>query len=258
MIDDEVKSEFTKFGSKMRTIAICTILLIIPIVNIVALIILYSKAISSLSNIKRINKKSKNKNLKEYRSFFLISYIIFLVGVIIFVLLLINLQFSINRIMAYGSDEVRMQERANARIYDFQVAGTRLILIVSLFMGMLQIVAWINLNSFFKENSSMFPYEIANDAKSGSNFLKIAVIINTVAALGGLLIYIINFVGIVGFILQIVGYFNLSALRNLYKDKVQSPTPGATPIETDKNFCPNCGNPLAVNQKFCVSCGTKI
>jgi len=253
MIDDDVRSEFTKFGSKMRTIAICTILLIIPFVNIVAVIILYSKAISSLSNIKRINKKSKNKNLKEYRSFFLISYVIFLVGVIVLVLLMVNLQISINRYMDHGNTE-----GISGRMYDFQIAAMRLMLIVSLFMSMLQILAWTNLNSFFKENSSMFPYEIGNDAKSGSNFLKIAVIINTVAALGGLLIYFINFIGIVGFIMSIVGYFNLSALRNLYKDKVQSTTPGAIPVETDKNFCPNCGNPLSVNQKFCVSCGTKI
>ena len=266
MLNDQMKNEFSDFGRKMRTIAICTILLFIPIANIVALIIIFIKAIKSLGNIKRINYELNNKNLKSYRSFYLLSFVIFVVGMIIAILLAINLIYTTNRIIdACGSNSeclTRAQERINNLMIDFRISLMLLMTIVIFFMSLLQIIAWTNLNIFFKKNSSIFPELIAKDATKGSNQLKIAAIISLVLSPIGIFIFFIGVIGIIGFILQIIGYFNLSALRNLLRAEAQKPTnlPGPTPSATEsiKNFCTNCGSPLNGDEQFCSSCGSKI
>ena len=266
MLNDEMKNEFSDFGIKMRKIAICTILLIIPIVNIVAVILLFVYTIKSLGNINRISNTLNNKNLKSYRSYYIISLVIFLVGTIIMILLVANVFIVTNEIInAAGNDSEKLrraQEEIDEIMLNFRISMILLMIIEGFFISILQIIAWSNINTFFKNNNNIFPNPIAIDAIKGSSFLRIAAIISLITLIPSLIIFYGLVTGIVVFILQIIGYFKLSNLRNLRNPATQlsvsQPTTAPLMPEITKNFCSNCGSSITEDEEFCSSCGSKI
>ncbi|GAG91664.1 unnamed protein product, partial [marine sediment metagenome] len=171
MLNDQVKNEFSNFGSKMYIIGICAILLIIPFVNIIASIIFFIYVIKSLGDIKRVYNQLKDKHLQDYRIYYIISFVVILVGAIVTSLLIINLIYEINEINEWVKNGDINKEDAqkwiNELMINFQTSLVTLMIIEVLFTSILQTLAWHNLNIFFKENNSMFPEIIANDAIRG-------------------------------------------------------------------------------------------
>jgi hypothetical protein len=135
-------------------------------------------------------------------------------------------------------------------------AGIGLIIIgiILLLIGaILRIQGWSRLQSFFEQNRTMFPTSIGADAESGAKFLKIAGIL-----------YLTIILIFIGFILEVVGYFKLSSLKNMTGAPAAQPAaapvaaPAPAAAEPAKKFCPSCGSPVSGQEKFCSSCGAEL
>jgi len=97
-----------------------------------------------------------------------------------------------------------------------------LLLIVVYFAGIIQILAWSKFKSFFNENINEFPAHIASDTFVGCSLLKISLLFGFIASLLGVagLLFYLGF-GIIVIILQVLGYFRLSHLRDLQNAEPQ-------------------------------------
>ncbi|MBD3255348.1 MAG: zinc-ribbon domain-containing protein [Candidatus Lokiarchaeota archaeon] len=106
------------------------------------------------------------------------------------------------------------------------------------------------------ENGSMFPPNIASDAETGAKLMKIAGIL-----------YLTIILIIIGFILEVIGYFKLSSLKNL-SGEARAPVTSTQPAPAQpspaaqsqpaKKFCPNCGAQVSGSEKYCPSCGSEL
>ncbi|MHA1724336.1 MAG: zinc-ribbon domain-containing protein [Promethearchaeota archaeon] len=135
-------------------------------------------------------------------------------------------------------------------------------IIILIVAAVFRIQAWSRCNDFFIQNTSIFPANIGSDAIDGSKYLKYAAIL-----------YLTIILSFIGAILEVVGYFKLSSLKNLQQIGTQqyvatpapvvapsTPTtsqPSAETAETAK-FCPHCGSPITPGQKFCSTCGSEL
>lgn len=70
--------------------------------------------------------------------------------------------------------------------------------------AILQIQAWSSLESFFANNATLFPQEIAEDARVGAKLCKIGAILDITVILM-----------FFGDILRVIGYFRLASLNDL-------------------------------------------
>ena len=111
------------------------------------------------------------------------------------------------------------------------------------------------MKGFFRDNKSMFPEDIGKKGETGGLLLMI-----------GAIFYLTIILMIVGFILDVIGYFMLSSLKDLggepAKKPAAQPVASKTPAEPkkadSKRFCPNCGSPVEGSEKYCGSCGSEI
>ncbi|TFG30636.1 MAG: zinc ribbon domain-containing protein [Promethearchaeota archaeon] len=243
----------------MHTIGILLILFIIPIVNIIAILMWLIYVIIILGIIKRINLKLNNENLKKFRSYYILSFIIIIIGVIIIFILAISFIGAIMR-----ADP----RNANRLINAFSLSTSIIGGIIGIIVGILQYLTWKNLNLFFEQNRSMFPDYISAAAINGSKKLTNAMLLGLIGSIIGVFLGIVGFIiGIIVWILCIIGYFKLGNLRNLTisgtpisKSTVQ---PAPAPIEAPttsitKKFCPNCGSPITGTEKYCSACGSEL
>ena len=222
MIDNEIKYEFSDFGRKMRIIGICVILMIIPIVNVIALIVILIYQIKALSNIKKINLKLEKKKLRSFYDHFLISFIIILIGITLLIILTVNFMYMYNRFIEYYKDTAERQDHLDVLSYNYRNASFGIMLIGVYFVGIIQFLAWSKFKSFFRENINEFPAHIANDTIQGCGLLKISLIPVLAGAILGFAIFLFGFgLGIIAIILQVLGYFRISHLRDLQNAEPQ-------------------------------------
>jgi len=134
-------------------------------------------------------------------------------------------------------------------------------IIIQIIAAIFRIQAWSRCNDFFLQNTSMFPPNIGKDAIDGSKYMKYAAIL-----------YLTVILSFIGAILELVGYFKLSSLKNLQQMGTQqyisapqptvAPTAPTTPQppapEPTAKFCPHCGSPITASQKFCSTCGSEL
>ena len=241
----------------MYTIGILLILFIIPIVNIIAIIIWLIYVIIALGIVKRINLKLNNENLKKFRSYYILSFVIIIIGVIIIFIIAMSFIGAIMR--ANPRDANRL---VNAFSLSISIIGG----IIGLIVGILQYLTWQNLNMFFEQNGSMFPDYINAAAVNGSKKLKNAMLLGLIGSIIGIFVGIVGFIiGIIVWILCILGYFKLGNLRNLVPSgttvskPISQPTPVPTPAApAAKKFCPNCGSPVIGTEKYCSACGSEL
>ena len=241
----------------MHTFGILLILFIIPIVNIIAIIIWLIYVIITLGIVKRINLKLNSEKLKKFRSYYILSFVIIIIGVIIIFILAISFIGAIIR-----ADPRDANRLVNAFSLSISIIGG----IIGLIVGILQYLTWQNLNMFFEQNGSMFPDYISAAAVNGSKKLKNAMLLGLIGSIIGVFVGIIGFIiGIIVWILCIIGYFKMGNLRNLISSgtpiskPISQTTPAPTPTTpATKKFCPNCGSPITGTEKYCSACGSEL
>ena len=252
MANENIIREFQEFGNRMNTIAILAILsFVIPFVGIIELIFIFM----ALGNINRINQEMPNQNLMEFRSKYISSFIVSLIGLFI---IFIGV-FALIGVIPY----IYSSYRAIMNL----ITGFIILLIISLILMIISAYmesrAWENLIVFFENNRQMFPEMIVMDVLNGARNLKTGAIIRATI--------IIAFVGV---ILQIIGYFKLASLGKLYDAYSQpityQPQFNQPPVQVQPqstfqpqmsgafNYCPHCGSQIKRAGNFCTSCGAEL
>ena len=256
MSQEQILKDFGEFGKYIYYIALCILLALIPYVGIVMIFVELYYIIKALGVIKRINLTLQNPNLEEFRRRIILGFIIAIVGTIISVIVMISFF-----VMLVGFS----RGITPYAMYGVIFAFVGILFLVMIIAGYFQLKAWENLNIFFTENQQMFPPHLARDAIDGTKNLKTAATC--------MMLFFLIITGIIGFIFQILGYFNLGRLRELELGQYQasgapsySPTPAygspsPPPVSqsgTPSNFCHVCGEKLRQGVKFCPKCGSEI
>ena len=258
MSNDIITAEFREFGERMNIILICFVLnFIIPVLPGIVMAIY---VLMCVGNIKRINQQLNNRNLQKFRSFFISSILLFLFTGVVMIIAMIP--FILN-IVPYVMEQdfssmtpdlaiVFLRNLMPTLIPLLIIGGIGIILIF--IAGIIQMKAWVNLHEFFKQNTDLFPENIAYDAVEGSKNLKTAS-----------LCLVLSFLGItvlIALIYLILGYSKLSRLRRLGGVTTKSSikpqiAPQAAP-QAGIKYCPSCGTQVKEGEGFCVSCGEKL
>ena len=202
MSNPEVKREFSEFGGRMKVIAILTLIsIIIGVFTWFSTSVGFGEAgiglvvfiffILVLGDIKSAGNMLNNKNLLSFRSKIITSFILGIIGTIIFTAGLVGLGITIFFI-------------GNLILSIIPITISIIGIIFLLITAILQIQAWSNLESFFANNPTLFPQEIAKDAKDGAKLCKIGAILDITVILM-----------FIGNILRVIGYFKLASLNDL-------------------------------------------
>jgi len=231
----------------MQIVAITTILgIAFPFLPIVALIFSFI----ALGNIRKINFQLNDPNLETFRKKFITSFVMGIIGIIILAGGIGSLVFMIFDYSFYWFGwEI---------LYSIIPMVLGLSILIASFI--IQMRCWENLKNYFENNREDFPELIVRDVIEGCSKLR-----------NGALMYALGFLGItliIGFILQVAGYFKLAKLSKLndFQDheKQVHPSP-STPktfqeplIEITSNFCYSCGAQTSGLGAFCSECGTSI
>jgi len=261
MSEKNINYHFRKFGKKMVSIAILTLISFIATIigiftwiggaiNIFMTILLLIFFLSALANIKGAGKILNNSDLFKYRSKLIWGTILKAIGETLFTIGLLGI------LMA-------SRPRGLIIFVSIFIFGIIIWLIGSIF----RIQSWGRLQSFFKANMSLFPPNLANEAYKGAKLSKTGSILD-----------ITIFLEFIGNIFRIIGYFKLSKLKNLQEtpsfeptqkpvkaEPIEEPTeefpkeiPKEPPKEQVMMFCPNCGSKLRGGEKFCSICGSEV
>ncbi|TFG04166.1 MAG: zinc ribbon domain-containing protein [Promethearchaeota archaeon] len=251
MSKKDINSNFAEFGSKMQTLGILAILLFVfgiisnfvaylGIVNLILWIISLIIFFSALGEIKEVAYALNNRTLHEFRSKIIYSLIIFFIGYF----------FLIGGLIGLAAVIIYAPEAVGGII---ALAGVIIIAIILIIISVIfEYQGWSRFQTFINNNMNMFPANIGNDASSGASLMKIAAILKLTI----ILIFI-------AFILNVIGYFKLSSLKNMMgkPTTTSAPTTSTAPAKTPepaRKFCPNCGSPVTGDEKFCSSCGAEL
>lgn len=254
--------KFADFGQAIYVIAICTILGLLPYISFITSIVSLIFLFKALGIIKDINEEFKDSNLSEFRTKYLMSFLLTFIGTIGVAIVAIVMVFQIMG-LGFMMDPTGTTMNGSFGGYEdvyalmntiFTFIGIMLVFVVLIIIAAIfEMNAWKNLNEFFSRYRESFPPYVAQDAIDGTKNLK-------TAALCFLLFFLI-ITPIIGIILRIIGYFKLAKLKDLQlaEGHAQGYTPQpAAPVEPDLKFCPHCGAMMEEGGKFCSKCGSKV
>ena len=249
MSNIEVRSEFSEFGKKMKIVGIMTVLVIIPYVGSFLSFIGLIFGLMALGDIRNANNKLNQSSLENYRSKYISALVIRIISTAISA---IGSFFTSNWILNF--------------VVTFNLAalinGAIILLItfvLNIIAASIEMDAWRSLTDFFNQNRTLFPQHIAAEAAEGSDKLRSAALMNI---LSFLIITIL-----IGWILQIIGYFKLAKLEEITRfseatpitaAQVEEVVPQPTTPTSKLNFCPNCGGKVSGDGKYCVECGSEL
>jgi len=251
MSNIDVRSEFVEYGKKMKIVGIMTILVIIPYVGSFLSFIGFIVGIMALTDIRNANNKLNQSSLENYRSKYITALVIRIISTAISG---IGSFFTSNWVLNF--------------MFTFNLAalinGAIILLItfvLNIIAASIEMDAWRSLTDFFNQNRTLFPQHIVSEAAEGSDKLRSAALMNI---LSFLIITIL-----IGWILQIIGYFKLAKLEEITRFSETTPiTAAPAPVEevmlqptspTSKlNFCPSCGAKVSGDGKYCIECGSEL
>ncbi len=249
MSEIDVRNEFLEFGKKMKIVGIMTILVIVPYVGSFLSFIGFIFGIIALGDIRNANNKLNQSSLENYRSKYISAIVIRIISTAISA---IGTFFTANWILDF--------------VFTFNLSallsGAVILLVtfvLNIIAAIMEMDAWRSLNDFFNQHRNLFPANIGNEASEGSDKLRSAALMNI---LSFLIITIL-----IGWILQIIGYFKLAKLEeiNRYSDtSTYVPAPSEdvvsqpTTPSSGLKYCPNCGANVTGKGKYCVECGAEL
>ena len=205
MSKSKVNYEFSEFGSKMKKIGILSIFtfissIIVNIGNMISNILLPVRIItltlqiiiliimfSALENAKEVNVMFNNRDLEEFREKIYYGFIISIIGWALFIIGIFLISFNV---LILG--------------ITFFVIG----IIIVFISGLLRILGWNRLETFFRTNQSKFPSDIRVNTLSGAKFMKF-----------GAIFHLLVFTSFIGLILDIIGSFKFASLKDLMGEK---------------------------------------
>ena len=256
MSNTDVRSEFIEFGKKMKIVGIIT--LIGPFLGFVPVIgqfmsfigfIGFIFGIMALGDIRNANNKLNQSSLENYRTKYINAIVIRIISTVISAVgAFFTSNWVLNFVFTLNFSEL--------------IGGAVILLItfvLNIIAAVIEMDAWRSLNDFFNQHRNLFPPQIANEASEGSDKLKTAALMNI---LSFLIITIL-----IGWILQIIGYFKLAKLEeiNRYSDtdayvpaRVEETIAQPAAPKLELNFCPNCGAKVTGLGKYCVECGVEL
>jgi len=277
MSDNEFYRLWNEFGRNMNLVAILTILtLVTGVTGLVAIIFVFI----SLGNIKLINSKLKSLYLYDFRSKMVSSFIYKLISICLLAGGIVGIVFS----TYFWSNTDNIAALIVNIILSSSPALIGLILLIVGFS--IEMKAWDNLKFYIEENRSLFPEYVVRETIEGAEKLRTAA-----------LMYALGFLGItliIGFILQIIGFFKLAKFSNMSGAAYievpvipQAPMPPRAPsppqapappqvmssvhpdpindsskinrvVGIRPKFCPNCGAEILEGGGYCPDCGSSI
>jgi hypothetical protein len=241
-----IKKEFHDFGKYIQVVAILTI---VSIVTGMAGFIAFIFFFVAIRSLKRANYTLNNLFLHEFRSKYIKGVIARICGVIVFIIGGVNIALLFFIPIPFP-------------VYISLSISTILIVsgIVVIYVGVAsEMKAWKNLKAFFEDNYKMFPANISEDAIKGCSYLRKGTLLSS--------LWFLIVPGIIGFVYQVKGYFDLAILNKLSPSavpesiEVQAELPVPRPVKDSErkiNYCPNCGAKLSELGNFCALCGSKI
>ena len=249
MSNIDVRSEFCEFGKKMKIVGIMTILVIVPYIGSYLSFIGFIFGLMALGDIRNANNKLNQSSLENYRSKYITAIVIRIISTVISV---VGSFFTSNWLLDF--------------VITFNFAallGGAMILLVTFVLNIIaaaiEMDAWRSLTDFFNQKRVLFPQHIATEAADGSDKLRSAALMNI---LSFLIITIL-----IGWILQIIGFFKLAKLEEITRYSDSTPITTA-PVEevayqpttptSELSFCPNCGAKVSGEGKYCVECGGEL
>lgn len=283
-----INNYFQEFGNKMHTVAILSIIgIFITPLQFIAFIYL----LLAIGKIKKANYDLNNPHLRNFRSKFISSLFIRIIGTILWVLLTAFVVFLFilpNFGIMAGEFDPSYPPHFGIPLWSMITAIVVLLvveIIIILISGILGMTAWDELKRFLEDNREFFPPWTIDDAIEGAENLKTA---SFLYAIGFLIIPLI-----IGLIFQIMGYFKVAKLRNINHSYMQTrkesyeyePREYRTPqhvktphkpqeprqdryrtikdqpetVQTSgMNYCYSCGNRLRGNERFCSECGAQL
>ena len=205
MSNPDVNREFSEFGGRMKVMAILTLISVVlglftgvstdfasaGFVDAVIVFVVFILFILVLGDIKSVGVMLNNRNLLNFRSKVITSFILGIIGMIIFTTGLVGLGITIFFI-------------GDLNLLIIPLTISIIGIIVLIIAAILQIQAWGSLENFFTNNQALFSPKIAKDAKDGAKFCKIGAILD-----------ITIFLMFIGDILRVIGYFKLAPLKYL-------------------------------------------
>ena len=271
---DEFYRLWSEFGRNINIVAILTLLTIFTgITGFVAIIFF----IISLGNIRMINSRIKSLYLHDFRSKMISSFILKLISLCLLVGGGIGIGFS--TFFWFNVESVYTAASIVSIILSSFV--TLIGLILGIIGFSVEMKAWQNFKLYIEENRSMFSDYVVRETLSGAENLRMAA-----------LMYALGFLGItiiIGYILQIMGFFKLrkfnSGLRVNYRVKPKvaiapnvplapiAPTPPERPaVPTAPFYNREITNPyktptqesfgvnrvLGMRPNFCPNCGAQV
>ena len=200
----DVNREFSEFGGRMKVMAILTLISCVVgiftgfstsagFVDAIIVFVVFILYILVLGDIKSAGVMLNNKNLLIFRSKVIISFILGIIGITIFITGLVGLGITIFFI-----------GELNLLTLPLTLTIVIIGIIVLIIAAIIQIQAWGRLESFFTNNASLFPQQIAKDARDGAKYCKIGAILDITV--------ILTFIGD---ILRVIGYFKMAPLKYL-------------------------------------------
>ncbi|MBD3195166.1 MAG: zinc-ribbon domain-containing protein [Candidatus Lokiarchaeota archaeon] len=261
MSNNKITSDFRKFGSAMKIVAIMSILetlIVIPLFTLIGLIYI----VKAMNHIRNANIELKSSLLDKFRSLTIAAIMIrFISGILLVIwwLLFSGSEFLTSIFDLPGIIFNLFDSFSFLLLFTFIIFGIKLI------QGILEIKAWDNFKSFLM-NAEWIQPAINYEVKEGCDDLKKA---GTSEILSFLAITIF-----LGWLYRMTGYFKIAKFENISKTeeitpKDVVPSQGMhssvshvigepTEIKPDIKYCPFCGTKLPSEAKYCGGCGTNL
>ncbi len=281
MSNQEITTQFRKFGNKLIPILILTVIssvffLIFTIYllthsvylifynlnysrwlyyGIYLQILIWFIFLFMLGNIKNIADAHLNSELLSFRSKMIALSILRIIGFFV----------QLNAIYILTSISSTRYGTTSSYLIVFGAICMGISLIVLFIAAILEIVAWVRLSSGL---SLILP---ANNAKAGAILCMVGAIIDVIIPLWFILRSLSGIFRIIGFILLIFYLYNLTEdniapapPRSSLSIRVQPAasatqlTPVSTLSDSSIIYCPACGINVKPGAKYCTSCGREL